>query len=82
MKLQLGMTLGPPISRPMPGVHPGAHELRFRDATGIQRVFYYVESEQSILVFHAFIKKTQKTPPSEIRIGRRRFKELLSDEKA
>ena len=34
MKLQLGMLLGPPLSRPMTTVYPGAHELRFRDATG------------------------------------------------
>src|SRR3954469_25682364 len=82
MKLQLGMTLGLPISRPMTSVHPGASELRFRDATGIQRVFYYIRSARSILVFHAFAKKTRKTPAVEIRTGRKRFKEMLSDEQA
>jgi phage-related protein len=82
MKLQLGMTLGLPISRPMTTVYPGACELRFRDASGIQRVFYYIKSAGSILVFHAFTKKTKKTAASEIKLGRKRLKELLSDEQA
>ena len=62
MKLQLGMTLGMPLSRPMPDVYPGAHELRIRDAGGIQRVFYYLGLSRGILVFHAFVKKMQRTP--------------------
>jgi phage-related protein len=80
IKVQLGMTLGLPVSRPMPGVHPGAHEFRFRDATGIQRIFYYAQSGQGILVFHAFSKKTRKTPQSEIELGRKRLKEMLQHE--
>ena len=82
IKVQLGMTLGFPVSRPMPGVYPGVHEMRFRDASGIQRVFYYTKSQRTILVFHAFVKKTRETPLSEIAIGRKRLKETLSNEKA
>jgi phage-related protein len=81
MKLQLGMSLGLPVSRPMPSVYPGAHELRFRDASGIQRVFYYLGSIKGILVFHAFVKKTQKTPQREIKLARKRLTEMLDDEK-
>ncbi|SRR5258705_13730657 len=81
VKLQLGMTLGLPVSRPMPDIFAGAHELRLRDATGIQRVFYYLSSNRGILVFHAFVKKTQKTPGSEMNLGRKRLKEMLADEK-
>jgi phage-related protein len=79
-KLQLGMTLGLPVSRPMPGVAVGAHELRFRDAHGIQRVFYFVNSPKAIVVFHAFTKRTPKTPIDEMSLGSRRLKEMLSDE--
>jgi phage-related protein len=82
LKVQMGMALGLPISRPMPSVYPGAHELRFRDASGIQRVFYYLKSPRAILVFHAFAKQSRKTPPSEIALGRRRLKEMLSHEKS
>jgi phage-related protein len=81
IKVQVGMTLGMPISRPMPDIEPGVHEFRFRDSSGIQRVFYYTKSQRGILVFHAFTKKTQKTPQSEIMLGRKRLKEMLSDEK-
>jgi len=79
-KLQLEMTLGPPISLPMPSIYPGACDLRFRDASGIQRVFYYLKSARAILVFHAFVKKTPKTPRREIGLARLRLKEMLSDE--
>lgn len=77
LKLQLGITLGMPNSKPMPSVHPGAHELRLKDTAGIYRVFYYLKSEQGILVFHAFTKKTQKTPQGEIELGKKRLKEML-----
>jgi phage-related protein len=80
MKVQLGMTLGFPLSRPMPSVHSGVCEFRFRDSNGIQRVFYYLKSPRGILVFHAFTKKSQKTPQSEISLGQKRLKEMLSDE--
>lgn len=82
MKLQLGMTLGFPASRSMPSVGPGAQEMRFRDARGIQRVFYYTRLEAAILVFHAFVKKSRATPPPEIRLAGKRLKEMLNDEQA
>ena len=77
LKLQLGINLSGPISKHMNSVYQGAHELRFRDSSGIQRVFYYLKSSKGILVFHAFNKKTQKTPLSEIETGRKRLKEML-----
>src|SRR5215207_6475971 len=73
LKVQLGMNLALPVSRPMPSVCSGVHEFRFRDVSGIQRVFYLQKSERGILVFHAFTKKTQKTPQSEMRLGRKRL---------
>src|SRR5262245_50577526 len=76
-KLQLGMTLGLPISRPMPTLAAGAHELRLRDEAGVARVFYVVELSQGILVFHAFTKKTEKTPTREIEVAKARLKEML-----
>jgi hypothetical protein len=41
------------------------------------RAFYYTASPQGVLVFHAFVKKTQRTPPLEIELARKRLKELL-----
>ena len=71
------LALGLPLSRPMPSVGPGVHELRVGDATKTARIFYFVKYENAILVFHAFEKRTQKTPPHEIELGKKRLKELL-----
>ena len=76
-QLQMGERIAMPVSRPMPVVSPGASELRVRAADGTYRVFYYLASPKGVLVFHAFVKKTQRTPPLEIELGRKRLKELL-----
>jgi phage-related protein len=39
-------------------------------------VFYYTAAPEGVLVFHAFAKKTQRTPPLEIELARKRLKEL------
>lgn len=68
------------MSRPMPSVAPGAYELRVRDAAGIYRAFYLLRLEDRVLVFHAFVKKSAKTPPHEIELGRKRLKDVLDEE--
>ena len=78
-RLQMGESLELPGSRPMPSVATGAAELRVRDANGIYRVFYYTASAKGIVVFHAFVKKTQRTPPLEIEVARKRLKEVLDE---
>ena len=79
--LQRGLTLEMPLSRPMPSVGIGVSEIRVREREGIYRSFYYVKSTKGILVFHAFVKKTQKTPTREIEIARKRLREMLNEEK-
>jgi phage-related protein len=66
-----------PNSRPVPGVAAGVSELRVKGADGNYRAFYYAASSRGVLVFHAFVKKTQRTPPLEIELARKRLKELL-----
>ena len=75
--VQKGIRLGLPLSRPMPEVASGAHELRVRAATTTVRVFYFVTLADTIVVFHGFQKQTQKTPKHEIAVGRQRLKEVL-----
>jgi phage-related protein len=75
--LQAGHTLTMPLSRPMPTLGAGVAELRIRDGTGIYRAFDVLKVADAILVFHAFVKKTQKTPGAELDIGRKRLKEML-----
>ena len=78
--LQKGAVLAMPLSRPMPSIEQGAAELRIRDRSGIYRAFYYTRSPLGILVFHAFVKKTQATPLRELNLGKKRLKELLHEE--
>ena len=75
--LQLGHSLAMPLSRPMPVLGAGAAEIRIRDAGGIYRAFYVVKVVDAVLIFHAFVKKTQKTPDREIDLGKKRLKEML-----
>ncbi len=77
--LQKGEKLTMPLSRPMPSVETGVEELRLKDRSGIYRVFYFTRMEDRILIFHAFVKKTQKAPNDEIRLGQKRLKELLNE---
>ena len=52
-------------------------ELRVKGKDGSFRAFYYAASLRGVLVFHAFVKKTQRTAPLEIELARKRLKELL-----
>jgi phage-related protein len=75
--LQIGQTLAMPNARPMSIVRPGVSELRVKEEDVIFRVFYFTASTKGVLVFHTFEKKTQRTPPHEIELARKRLKELL-----
>lgn len=77
--LQKGSKLGMPLSRVMPSVAPGAEELRVKDRKGSYRVFYLARLANEVLVFHAFTKKTEKTPKHEIETGKKRLKELFDE---
>jgi phage-related protein len=77
--LQMGEHPGMPLSRPMPSVAPGVSEIRIRSDSGQYRAFYFTASAEGIFVLHAFIKKTQETPSSEIQAARKRLKEMQND---
>ena len=74
--LQKGGKLSMPLSRPMASVGAGVEELRVKDSSGTYRVFYFTKLTDSVLIFHAFTKKTQKTPPREIALAQQRLKEM------
>jgi phage-related protein len=48
-----------------------------RGEDGVYRVFYQTASRQNILVFHAFVKKAQRTPAREIRLAQTHRRGLL-----
>jgi phage-related protein len=49
-------------------------EVRSKISNRIARVLFAVERSEMVLL-HAFIKKTQKTPPADIALAHQRFKE-------
>jgi phage-related protein len=51
-----GENLGMPVSRPIPTIDHGVHELRVKDQSGQYRVFYYTKRADAILIFHFFKK--------------------------
>jgi len=71
-----GPDLGMPHTRAMGN---GLFELRMKAAEGIGRVFYCTLIGQRIVFLHQFVKKTDKTPPKELKIARQRMKELKHD---
>jgi phage-related protein len=51
-------------------------ELRLVGRDGISRAIYVTASGKRIVIVRVFIKKTQKTPRSELEIARQRVKEI------
>jgi phage-related protein len=76
-RLQEGHSLSLPLSRPMPSIGRGVHELRFRDRSGVYRVIYYLAGAGSIWLLYAFQKKTQKTSSHDIEVAQKRLREVL-----
>ena len=68
-----GADLRMPHSRAMGG---GLFELRPKGPEGIGRVFYCTQVGKSIVVLHSFVKKTQETPDAEMRVARKRLKDV------
>jgi phage-related protein len=54
----------------------GLFELRPHGRAGIGRALYCFVPGKRIIVLHAFIKNTQQTPDRELKLARRRLKEL------
>ena len=44
-------------------------EIRLKDKDGIARIIYILASKKKIILLHAFIKKSQKTPKEALEIA-------------
>ena len=77
-RLQQGEKIGMPLSRPMPSVSRGCHELRINDAQKTSRIMYAVESD-AIVILEVFAKKSEKTPATVIHVCRERLKRYRTD---
>ena len=67
---------GPSDWKPMPTVGVGVREIRLHVA-GEYRVIYLTTLPDAVYVLHAFVKKTQRTPKSDIDLAKTRLTQLL-----
>jgi phage-related protein len=51
-------------------------EIRLKGKSGIAGALYVAVKPQRVVVLRVFVKKTQKTPPRELRLARKRAKEV------
>ena len=50
-------------------------EIRMKAQPGIARAIYVTVTGRRIVILHAFVKKTQKTPRAALELARQRMKE-------
>jgi len=51
-------------------------EIRLKGKTGIARALYVTAKAQRVVVVRVFVKKSEKTPPSEMALALQRAREL------
>lgn len=76
--VQFGWPLGMPLVRSLGN---GLWEVRSNLSGGrIARVIFFM-AEQTMVLVHGFLKKTQKTPPSEIQLAKQRQAQFKREDK-
>jgi phage-related protein len=60
--------------KPMATVGRGVREIRIMEASGAFRVVYLAAGGDSVVVLHAFPKKTQQTPRRDIELAASRYR--------
>ncbi len=70
---EFGPDLRMPHSR---ALGSGLFELRPRGREGIGRALYCYVVAERVIVLHAFVKKTRTMPEKDLRLARRRMKEV------
>jgi phage-related protein len=73
-----GVLLKEPYTRQIKGK---IRELRVTDKAGKIRVLYFAFTGRRIILLHGFIKKTEKTPLSEIETAEKRMNDFIDRQK-
>lgn len=73
-RLQSGLT--PNDWKPVSSIGPGTCEIRIRTSLE-HRILYVAKFAEAVYVLHAFQKKTQRTPASDMELAQRRYQDLL-----
>ena len=72
---ECGTELREPYTKPL---GDGIFELRIKAASNISRVLYFFVSGNTIVTTNGFIKKTDKTPPAEVKKAKAYRKDHLN----
>ena len=75
MKAQFGWPIGLPLCRSLSG---GLWEVRSSLPSKREARVLFGFHDGALIALHAFIKKTQRTPPDELALARQRLKEVAS----
>ena len=67
--------------KPMTNIGSGVKEIRVWDEAGTFRVIYLAKLADAVFVLHCFQKKTEQTSEKDIRLARKRFKDLMEKHK-
>ncbi len=70
---EFGPSIGMPHVRPL---RKGLFEVRVQGKEGQGRALYCVLPDQELIIVSVFVKKSRKTPLSEIRLAQKRMKEI------
>ncbi|WP_370305733.1 type II toxin-antitoxin system RelE/ParE family toxin [Sinimarinibacterium flocculans] len=56
----------------------GLFELRPKGKAGMGRAFYCFLVGRRVVILHGFVKKSQQTPDRDLKLARKRMKEVLN----
>ena len=66
--VEFGWPVGMPMSRPL---GRGIHEVRTNlGQNRVARMLFYIDKRGRMVLFHGFIKKTQRTPDKDLVLAR------------
>ena len=66
--------------KPISSIGEGVKEIRIQDESGAFRVIYLAKLADTVYVLHCFQKRTQQTSEKDIRLARKRCKDLMKEQ--
>lgn len=75
-RVDAGLLLSMPLSRPMPSLGRGAHELRLGHRSGTYRVVYAIRRGGRVYLVHAFKKTSRATALRNRNVAGKRIKDI------
>jgi phage-related protein len=71
-----------PVDVGMPHIKPfgqGLFEIRAKGKEGLGRAFFCIVKGKVVIVLNGFIKKSQKAPPNEVALAKKRLNEVINN---